>query len=225
MDKSYSAQFGEKSSAIMNLLTEIFHPEDPTLAKIRENGETAGLPAIQVGRFDALHLEVLARAFNTVKAVEIGTLGGYSGTAIARALPSHGLLHTFEFEPKHADVAQASFKLAGVEKRVRIHVGPALENLPKIEAEGPFDLVFVDADKVNYPNYLEWAARNLRPGGVLLGDNAYAWGLLADTRFQDPEREAAATALRKFAKTAAQDGRFRATILPTGEGLLLAVRT
>src|SRR5947208_11946485 len=142
-------------------------PEDAVLQEIRERSQKAGLPEIQVGSMDALHLEVLTRAAGAAKAVEIGTLGGYSGTAIARGLADGGRLHTFELEPQHAELARESFRKAGVLDRVRIHVGPALERLPECEADAPFDLVFVDADKESYPAYLAWAARHLRVGGVV----------------------------------------------------------
>jgi caffeoyl-CoA O-methyltransferase len=161
---------------------------------------------------------VITRAVGAAKAVEIGTLGGYSGTAIARGLSDGGRLHTFELEQKHADLARESFRKAGVLDRVRIHVGPALERLPECEGDGPFDLVFIDADKETYPKYLAWAARHLRVGGVALGDNAFAFGEIADGRGEGP------VAMRRFNEELAQGGRFRATMLPTGEGLAMGVK-
>jgi caffeoyl-CoA O-methyltransferase len=133
-------------------------------------------------------------------------------------------LYTFEFEPRHAEVAAESFRRAGVSAKTEIFVGPALANLPRIEKHGPFDLVFIDADKVNYPGYLAWAKRNVRVGGAILADNTFAWGMIGDERFDSPEDEAAVLALRRTNREAAEDPAFRATLLPTGEGLTLAVR-
>ncbi len=155
--KSFSAD-----SSLFAYAHETFRPEDEVLAEIRVRAEKAGIPAIHVGAFDGLHLEVLARMAGARKIVEIGTLAGYSGVCFARALPADGKLYTFEYEPMHAEVAGESFRRAGVAEKVSTFVGPALSNLPKIEGEGPFDLVFIDADKENYPHYLEWAHRNLR---------------------------------------------------------------
>jgi len=213
--KDYSAKQDDK---LLRYLTRVFRPEDAALKDTRERSLKAGLPEIQVGSMDALHLEVLTRAAGAKMAVEIGTLGGYSGTAIARGLAKGGRLHTFELEAAHADIARESFRKAGVLDRVRIHVGPALERLPDCEADAPFDLVFIDADKESYPAYLAWAAHHLRVGGVVLGDNSFAFGEIADGR------GAGAVAMREFNQELAQGGRFRATLLPTGEGLTMGVK-
>ncbi|MGZ3687319.1 MAG: O-methyltransferase [Bdellovibrionota bacterium] len=223
MQKTFSAEISGK---ISKYVFETFHPEDAVLAEIRERSTSRGLPEIQVGTMDALHLEVLTRLAGARKVVEIGTLGGYSGVAILRGMGPQGKLWTFEYEPKHAEVARETFAKAGFSGQVELHVGAASENLSKIEKDGPFDLVFVDADKVSYPAYLEWAAQNLRVGGAVLGDNTFAWGMIADERFETSEDEAAVRALRKFNEQAASvRGRFRTTILPTGEGLTVAVKT
>ena len=189
------------------------------LREIRERSVREGLPAIAVGRFDGLHLEVLARAAGAQKAVEIGTLGGYSGVCLLRGMAPHGVLHTFEFSEKHAQVANESFHKAGVAARAHVHVGPALQKLAEIEAEAPFDLVFVDADKVSYPAYLAWAAEHLREGGLLLADNAFGFG---DIHL--PGGDEGRAALRRFNEELAQSGRFRATMIPTAEGLAMGVK-
>lgn len=213
--KSY---FGGREEKLVRYLTRVFQPEDEHLKETRERSQKAGLPEIQVGGMDALHLEVLTRAVGAKKAVEIGTLGGYSGTAIARGLGKGGKLHTFEIEPRHAEVALESFRKAGVADRVQVHVGPALERLPDVEDEAPFDLIFIDADKEGYPTYLAWAAHYLKVGGIVLGDNTFAFGEIADGR------SAGAEAIREFNRELAQGGRFRSTLLPTGEGLSLGVK-
>jgi caffeoyl-CoA O-methyltransferase len=211
--------FGQGDPALAQYCEGIYRPEDAVLREIRERSAREGLPAIAVGPFDGLHLEVLARAAGALKAVEIGTLGGYSGVCLLRGMGPHGVLHTFEAAEKHARVASESFHKAGVAARAHVHVGPALQGLAEIEAEAPFDLVFVDADKASYPAYLAWAADHLREGGMLLADNAFAFGEL-----HLPGGGEAREALRKFNRDLAQGGRFRATMIPTAEGLAMGVK-
>src|SRR3954465_10979221 len=211
--------FGQGDPELSRWAEEVFRPEDDVLREIRERSAREGLPAIAVGRFDGLHLEVIARAIGALKAVEIGTLGGYSGVCLLRGMGMHGVLHTFEYAEKHVRVASESFHKAGVAARAHIHIGPALQTLHEIEAEAPFDLVFIDADKVNYPAYLAWAAEHLREGGVLLADNAFGFG-----EIHRPGGDEGRLALRKFNQELAQGGRFRATMIPTAEGLALGVK-
>jgi caffeoyl-CoA O-methyltransferase len=215
--------FGQGSVELAAWAERVFKPEDAVLAEIRERSVREGLPAIQVGRFDGLHLEVLARACAAKSAVEIGTLGGYSGVCLLRGMAPGGMLHTFELEEKNARVAAESFRRAGFESRVRIYVGPAATNLETIVDKGPFDLVFIDADKTGYPAYLEWAGRHLRIGGVVLGDNAFGWGGVADPAFAG-ENPDSIRGLRAFNESLAGSGRFRATMIPTEEGLAMGVK-
>jgi caffeoyl-CoA O-methyltransferase len=211
--------FGQGDPALGRWVEEAFEPEDAVLAEIRERSAGAGLPAIAVGCMDGLHLEVIARAVCAKKAVEIGTLGGYSGVCLARGMGPDGFLHTIELEPRHAEVAALSFQRAGVASVVKIHVGPAQEKLVEIEQEGPFDLVFIDADKQGYPGYLTWTERHLRVGGIVLADNAFAFGHIHETA-----RDEAVAALREFAWRLARGGRFRSTMIPTAEGLAMGVK-
>jgi caffeoyl-CoA O-methyltransferase len=173
--------FGNYEPRIEQSVNALYTPEDEALAEIRARSAAAGLPDIQIAALDARHLEVLARAAGARRAVEIGTLGGYSGVAILRGMAIGGFLDTFELEPAHARVAEESFHRAGFANRVRIHVGPALDKLRAIEPDAPFDLCFVDADKESYARYLDWAAQHLRPGGLLVADNAFLFGELART--------------------------------------------
>lgn len=221
MDKKFGT---ENDPKVINLLEKIFHPEDEILKQTRLNSDEAGLPNIQVGPFDGLHLTVLARALGALKIVEIGTLGGYSGVCLLRGGGPSAKLYTFEMSPKNADVARKNFKMAGVEEQVEVFEGPALDNLPKIEKLGTFDLVFIDADKNNYPNYLEWAYKNLRRGGAVLADNTLAWGLIARDDLTDEREQKQIHSLRKFNELCANNTRWLATMLPTGEGLTLAIK-
>ncbi len=216
--------FMQTDEKMAQYAVDCFCPEDAVLAEVRERSVQSGLPEIQVGSMDALHLEVLTRAIGAKKAVEVGTLGGYSGIAIARGLLPGGKLYTFDIEARHGQVAQESYRKAGVADRVEVLIGPAVEMLAQINPHGPFDLVFIDADKENYPRYLRWATENLRVGGVVLGDNTFGWGMITDEKFEDAEDERAIKGLQAFNRELAQGGRFRATILPTGEGLTMAVK-
>ena len=216
--------FGQGDPALARWAERTFHPEDTLLVDVRARSAAAGLPSIAVGTMDGLHLEVLARAIGAKKAVEIGTLGGYSGTCILRGLGDGGRLETFEYEPRHAAVAQETFERAGFASRVRIHIGPALDNLRKIEADGPFDLVFIDADKVGYPAYLAWAEENLRVGGVVLCDNAFGWGGVVDPAHYTGGNVDGVRALAETSARLGRSERWRATMIPTAEGLAMGVK-
>lgn len=212
--------FGAVDPRIATYVEGLLQPEDDVLREIRERSIRAGLPAIAVGPFDGRHLEVLARMAGACRVVEIGTLGGYSGVCLARALPENGVLHTFELDPHHAEVARESFRKAGVEHLVRIHVGPALERLEDVAPEGPFDLVFIDADKSAYPDYLAWSAENLRVGGAVLADNVFRRAALP----VPDEPPGSVAALKAFNLALADSGRFRATMLPIEDGLGVGVK-
>jgi caffeoyl-CoA O-methyltransferase len=214
--------FGNDDARVAEWLSRMYAPEDEILAEIRARSVAAGLPDIQIAALDARHLEVLARASGARRAVEIGTLGGYSGVAILRGLAADGTLDTIESEPRHADVARETFRRAGFAAQARVHVGLAMEVLPALVRGGPYDLVFIDADKEGYPLYLSWAADNLRPGGVVLLDNAFLFGHLPEP--PGGERAVAVRAMQAVHEMLARSGRFRATPLPTGEGLAMGVR-
>ena len=214
------AGVGQSDPKVASYLASVLGPEDAVLAEIRERASREGLPDIAVARLDGRHLTAVARAAQARKIVEIGTLAGYSGVCLARALPHGGRLDTFEFDPKHAKVARESFLRAGVDKLVFVHVGPALENLPSIETHGPFDLVFIDADKIGYPDYLHWSIANLRRGGVVLADNVFRAAFGADDNWA-PE---SIDALDLFNRELATGGDFVATFLPTLEGLAMGVK-
>jgi caffeoyl-CoA O-methyltransferase len=214
--------FGSDDPKVAEYVSRIYAPEDALLADVRARSTAAGLPDIQVAALDARHMEVLARASGARRAAEIGTLGGYSGVALLRGMGPDGTLDTVELNPRHAEVARETFRRAGFGERARVHVGPALEVLPRLSPSGPFDLVFIDADKESYPRYLDWAADNLRPGGVVLLDNAFLFGHLPEPAAG--ERAVSIAAMQAVHEALAHGGRFRATVLPTGEGLAMGVR-
>lgn len=214
--------FGNDNPHLAAYVSRVYGAEDEVLAEVRARSRAAGLPDIQVAALDARHLEVLARAAGARRAVEMGTLGGYSGIALLRGMGPEGELDTIELDPHHAEVATESFRRAGVADRARIHLGTAAAVLPGLAARAPFDLVFIDADKEGYPSYLAWAADHLRPGGIVLLDNAFLFGHLADPA--SGERAASIAAMQATHEMLARSGRFRATVLPTGEGLAVGVK-
>ena len=197
----------------------LFASEDGALRRTRERADAAGMPHIQLPPATARALQVLVRAAGVRRAVEVGTLAGYSAIWIARALPEDGELVTLEIDPKHAAVARRSLEDAGVAARVEVRVGDAAELLAALGPDGGFDLVFVDADKERYTRYFEDAARLLRSGGLFVADNAFWKG-----RVTAPGSDRLASFLDRLNRTVATDPRFDATILPVGDGLLVAVR-
>src|SRR5690606_18777266 len=152
---------------------EIFAAEDDALQWIQEETRRNNMPQISLSPQEGRLLQFLVRSVGARKAVEIGTLAGYSGTWLARALPEDGRLITLEMDSKHARVARANFERAGVSGKVELIEGPALSSLKNIQDRGPFDFVFIDADKGGYPRYLEWAISNLRSGGMVAAHNAF----------------------------------------------------
>jgi len=165
----------------------LIRPDSVLDAALRSSAR-AGLPKINVSPPEGMFLTLVARTMAARRILEIGTLGGYSTIWLARALPPRGTLTTLEIDAKHAMIAAANIRRAGLSKVVEIREGPALETLPKLEAEGkgPFDLFFIDADKPSNPEYFAWALRLSRPGSVIIVDNVVRGGAVADSRSRDP---------------------------------------
>ena len=174
-----------------------------------------GMPAIQVGPAEGKTLQLLLRMIGAKKVVEVGTLAGYSAIQLARGLSEGGHLWSIEFEKKHADVARTNLREAGVAGRVTVLEGAGVDVLPTLEPHGPFDAVFIDADKSNYDQYGRWAAKHTRKGGLLLGDNAFFFGRLL-------EDSPGAAAMRRFHEEARQH--YETVCVPTPDGLLLGIR-
>ncbi|GAB4520958.1 MAG: O-methyltransferase [Anaerolineae bacterium] len=193
--------------------------EDAILQAIRIESEKAGLPEIQVKPLDGYLLQWLIYLINAKKVLEIGTLGGYSGTWIARALPEDGTLITLELEEKHAEVAQRNFTRAGVGDKVTIIQGKALDHLPTLETGIPFDFIFLDADKASYPQYLAWSVEHVRPGGVIAAHNVLRRG-----RIFNPPEDANDEGLLVFNDMLMTDSRLRAMMIPLGDGMGVAMR-
>ena len=170
---------------IEEAITHMFAPEDEGLRYAISAARQAGLPQIQISPIQGKFLQLLATACNAHKILEIGSLAGYSGIWLARALEPGGRLITLEVNPEHADLVRKAFAKAGVSDRAEVRVGKALDLLPQLESEAPFDLVFIDADKPPYPQYLEWALHLTRPGSIIVADNCVRSG----KGFGQPEDE------------------------------------
>jgi len=200
-------------TAVDEFIGETLTPDDEALRDALEAAETAGLPAIQVSPPQGRLLQILARLVGARTVLEFGTLGGYSTILLARALPPGGHLITLEANLDYAEVARRSIEKAGFGDVVELRVGPALETLPALEAEdaGPFDLVFIDADKVNTPKYFAWALGHTRPGGVIVADNVVRGGTLAEADSED----LATRAQRELHRMLAAEPRISATTIQT----------
>lgn len=201
---------------ILDYLAALHVAHDAGLTRAFQSPEQHSIPAIQVGPSEGKLLGALLRLAGARKVVEVGTLAGYSTLHMARALPPDGHLWTIEFKPEHAAIARENIAAAGLSDRVTVLVGPGLDVLPTLAPLGPFDAVFIDADKGNYDGYGRWAAQHLRPGGLLLGDNAVYFGNLLDPT--DPS----AAAMRRFHEEAT--GPFDTVCIPTPDGLLLGIK-
>ena len=199
-------------------LDPLFAPEDPALLALREAADRNGLPPTAIAPGTGRLLQVLLESVGARRVLEVGTLGGYSATWIARALPAEGgRLVTVEIETRYAEFARRQLAFAGVADRVEVVVGRALEVLPAYDGER-FDALFLDADPEPLPTYFDWALRLLRPGGLLLADNALRGGRVLDARASD----AATTAVREFHRRLATDPRVSATVVSTPDGLVVA---
>ena len=199
-------------SEVERWICERVVPQDEALDAAVALSDEHGLPSIQVDPTMGKLLSLIARMIGARRVLEIGTLGGYSTIWLARALPSDGKLVTLEFKPGHAAVAVENVAAAGLSDLVDQRVGPALDELPRMAeaGEGPFDLVFIDADKANQDKYLAWALQLTRVGSVIIGDNVVRGG-----RTIDPAPDEGSEGIRRFMDLLAADPRIDATALQT----------
>lgn len=201
-------------------ITELFVNQDKALKFTQVDTTNKGLPGISIKPEEGKFLQFLVRASNAISAVEIGTLGGYSGIWISRGLAPGGKLITIEKEPKHAAIAREHFERAGVAERVEIRVGDAHQILQSLRPMGPFDFVFIDADKPGYPAYFDWALVNVRLGGVIACHNAFRGGSVAGLRRDDDFSEM----MRTFNRRVANESRVISTVYPAGDGMVVCVK-
>ena len=204
------------SKEVFAWANQLHAAHDAGLQRAFDAPDVESMPAIQVGAAEGKLLQLLARMSGAKVAVEVGTLAGYSAIHLARGLASGGHLWSIEFDARHAEVARGNIAAAGLADRVTVVTGSGAAVLPTLDQYGPFDVVFIDADKVNYDLYGRWAAQNLRVGGMLLGDNAFYFGRLLDAE------EPGAIAMRRFHEEARSA--FDTCCIPTPDGLLLGIK-
>ncbi len=206
----------EHWSAVDRYLTDLLAPADPVLETTLQASADAGLPPINVSPPQGKLLHLLARAQGARTILEIGTLGGYSTIWLARALPADGRLITLEADPTHADVARVNIARAGLAAIVEVRLGRALDTLPGLvdEGHGPFDLIFIDADKPSTPDYFMWALTLSRRGSLIIVDNIVRNGAVADAASSDP----AVQGVRRFTDLLAAEPRVSATAIQTVGG-------
>ena len=184
-------------------------PDDAVLADVLKANAEAGLPRHDISALQGQMLALLAQIAGARRVLEIGTLGGYSTIRVARSLPPDGSVVTIEADARHAAVARGNFERAGLAARIHLLTGKALDILPTLE--GPFDLIFIDADKVNNPSYVRWALALSRPGTVIIGDNVVRGGAVADPESTDPNVQG----VRGFLDIVAAEPRLTATAIQT----------
>lgn len=206
----------ERWNEVDRYITDLLVRPDLALQEALDASSAAGLPPIHVSPPHGKLLHILARLAGSRNILEIGALGGYSTIWLARALPEDGRLITLEADQTHAQVAGRNLRGAGLGDVVEVIVGNALDTLPRLSADGrgPFDLIFIDADKTNYPAYLSWALRLSRVGTLIVADNIVRKGAVADANSSDPLVQA----VRRFNELLAADPRLTATVIQTVGG-------
>lgn len=216
----------KQPGAAIEYIRSLYAVEDELLQEIRETFEKRGM-AIQVGAEEGKILHMLLKLHKAQKVVEVGTLGGYSAIWMARALPEHGHVHTVEHDPEHAELARAFIRRSDVKDKITVWEGKAESVLSRIaDTVGAMDAIFIDADKISYPRYLDWAEAHLKPGGLVLADNTLLFGAvyLDSCPENGKVRPSAWEAMREFNARLADTKRFDAIMLPTEDGLSVALR-
>ena len=213
-------------SAVDLYTDKLFNLQDDTLAKVEQSITDSNIPQISVSANQGKFLQLLAKLCHAKKILEVGTLGGYSTIWMARALPKDGQLITLELDAHHAAVAQKNIELAGLDKIVDIRVGKAIDLLPILVTEnaGPFDMIFIDADKPPYTEYFQWALKLSRPGTLIVADNVIREGKVLDPNSTD----AMVNGVQRFNQALAANSAVTATIIQTvgvkeHDGMAIAV--
>ena len=210
--------------ATQTYLNGVFGTEDAHQKLIRETGP-APLRGMMLSPHEGALLAWLARSIDAKRILEIGSFVGYSASWLLRALPANGRLHCIEYDALHATTFLDNLAEPVGSNRLELHIGPALEILPLLSSQGPFDVVFIDADKRNYPTYAKWAATHLRVGGLLIADNSLSFGqvqVASDTPPDNTSARAGWEAMRLLNQVLADSPEWDTTLLPTAGGMTVA---
>lgn len=200
-------------------VAELFAPEDDVLQELRRELAARDMPEIYIDPEEGRLLQVLLRAVDARRVVELGTLGGYSAIWMARALGPDGKLITIEKDPERAELARDLVERAGLADLVEVRVGQALDLLGGLAEEGPYDAIFIDADKESYPAYFDWSIANLREGGLVIGDNAFKGGGVLEKNAADPGTRG----IQEFNRRLAKHPQLTSIIVPTRDGVAIGV--
>ena len=212
-----------KETAKSLYLKEVFSKEDDILRSIREYSEKKNIEYMQISAYEGGILQFLCQTLLVKKAVEIGTLYGYSSLMIARTLPDDGQLFTLDIDKDRQEKAKVLMQEDSSATKIHFLPGPALESLKKLKNKAPFDMIFVDADKSAYLDYLHWSNKYLKPGGLLVADNTFLFGAV----YGEPEGKQSKKALsvmKQFNKEVATSGLYNSTLIPTAEGLTVGIK-
>lgn len=207
------------TEAHFRYIAERTAPEDDFLKILKSRAAAAGIPAIWISPEQASFMQILLRLARAREVVEVGTLAGYSAIAMARALPEGGCVRTIEVFPKHADFAEEWAARSDVGEKIEVIRGAGQVVLPTF-ADNSADAAFLDADKAGYAFYLKECLRIVRPGGLIMADNAFAFGQILDEKPTDPE----APAVKAFNEVMAREPRLASIIVPIGDGLWVGVK-
>ena len=204
-------------------MERIFSKEDDILRSIRDYSEKQDVSYMEISAYEGGIVQFLCKAFQIKKAVEIGTLHGYSSLMIARTLPENGRLFTLDIDQKRQEKAKSLMENAPSAAKIHFLPGPAMESLEKLKKEAPFDMLFIDADKGAYLDYLYWGNEYLKSGGLLVADNTFLFGAV----YGKPERkqsEKTLSVMKQFNKEIATSGLYISTLIPTAEGLTVGIK-
>lgn len=205
---------------IVDYATQLFPAEDDLLRVLKEEAIAAEIPEIQISPEQAAFMQVFLRAIGARRVLEVGTLGGYSAIVMARAIPDDGTVVTIERDPFRAEFAQKQIEKAGLSEKIEVMIGSGADLLERdLAGSGPYDFAFLDADKPGYLRYLELIYPMMRPGGVIAGDNAMAWGNIADDTSEDPD----VRGMQEFNRAMASHPGLQSSLVPVGDGMCIGV--
>lgn len=205
---------------IVEYMIDLFPAEDALLQELRAAAIKAEIPAIQISPEQAAFMQVFLRAIGAKRVIEVGTLGGYSAISMARALPDGGSVTTIELDPFRAEFARSWAERAGLGSKIEVRVGSGVDVLERdLAGSGPYDFAFIDADKPNYVRYLDLILPMMRRGGVIAGDNALAWGQIANPNSDDPS----VRGMQAFNRAMAARPELQCSLIPIGDGMCVGV--
>lgn len=209
------------STNTLDYIRKLYAPQDALLEEINAKLKEIDME-IQVGPEEGKLLALLVNLHQARRIIEVGTLGGYSTLWMARALPDDGHIHTLERDAGHAAIARGFFARSDVADRITLHEGDATKTLASLK--GPFDMIFIDADKISYPKYLDWADVNIRKGGLIVADNTFLFGTILQDSPPDNVAKSTWENMRRFNERLADPKKYYSVMIPTQEGLSLAIK-